>query len=65
MHVSKRIKSEMVYMGLRPKDMAKSCGVTERTWFLWMKNPGTITLDHLSIIAARLKVPMYELLKER
>lgn len=59
------IKAGMAYLNLSSKDMAKACKVSRATWFRWLSDPGSITLNYLSIIAAKLGVKPAELLEER
>lgn len=58
-----------VYEGMRvlcykPEDMAKACGVSRSTWFNWMKDPGTMQVQYLAIIAAKLCTTPGKLLKD-
>lgn len=62
--VSRNIQAGMKFIGLRPKDMAKACGKTERTWRSWMADPEMITIGYLQIIAAKLGTTPTKLLEE-
>ena len=45
------IVMKMKRAGIKPKQMAKAFGITERTWYNWLADPQEMTMRQVNTIA--------------
>lgn len=55
------IDQYMTLYRITDEEMAKSLGMGRATWYRRKKEPGTLTLDELTIICKRAQIPQDEM----
>ena len=54
MTIADRIRGLMAMKHIKVRDMEKLFKISRRTWSIWMKEPGKISIGRLQAIAAKL-----------